>query len=84
MNITKYRKSRHTVVCRAPQEAGTQHREYIDREKKQFSHIHSSVLLLQNKTIFAVNTPINISTPHFTFQQNHFKHSRDMTLQKLA
>ena len=26
--------SRHTVVCRAAQEAGTQHREYIDRKKE--------------------------------------------------
>ena len=26
--------SRHTVVCRAAQEAGTQPREYIDRKKE--------------------------------------------------
>ena len=27
-------KSRHTVVCRAAQEAGAQPREYIDRKKE--------------------------------------------------
>ena len=26
--------SRHTVVCRAAQEAGAPHREYIDRKKE--------------------------------------------------
>ena len=26
-------KSRHTIVCRAAQEAGAPHREYIDRKK---------------------------------------------------
>ena len=28
--------SRHTIVCRAAQEAGAPHREYIDRKKRHF------------------------------------------------
>ena len=36
--------SRHTVVCRAAQEAGAPHREYIDRKKMSFSHLCISVI----------------------------------------
>ena len=50
----------------------------------QFLHFHSSVLPLQNKTMFAVETPANVSTQHTKFERNHFKYSRDMRLQKLA
>ena len=32
--IAFYCKSRHTIVCRAAQEAGAPHREYIDRKKE--------------------------------------------------
>ena len=34
MITSNYQKSRHTVVCRAAQEAGAQPREYIDRKKE--------------------------------------------------
>ena len=50
----------------------------------QYSHFRSSVLSRQNKTIFAVGIPANVSTSHTKFEQNHFKRSRDMQLQKLA
>ena len=35
-------KSRHTIVCRAAQEAGAPHREYIDRKKENaiFTHLY--------------------------------------------
>ena len=36
------RQSRHTVVCRAAQEASASHREYINR--MQFLHLCSSVI----------------------------------------
>ena len=34
--------SRHTIVCRAAQEAGAPHREYIDRKKENviFTHLY--------------------------------------------
>ena len=34
--------SRHTIVCRAAQEAGKPHREYIDRKKENviFTHLY--------------------------------------------
>ena len=59
---------------------------YTDRKKESviFTRIRSSVLPLQNGTIFAVDTSTNVSTPHTKFQQNDFKHFRDMRLQKLA
>ena len=71
-------------MCPAAQEAGAQHHEYIDRKKTRFSHLCSSVLPLRNKTIFAVDTPANFSTPHTKFEQNRFKRSLDMRLQTLA
>ena len=46
--------SRHTVVCRAAQEAGAPHREYITgRKKTQFSHLCSSVIPYPIGTKFA-------------------------------
>ena len=50
----------------------------------QFSHLRSSVLPLQNKTIFAVDTPANFSTPHSKFERDRFKHFRDIRFQTLA
>ena len=35
-------------------------------------------------SIFAVDMPTNISTSNNKFEQNHFKRSQDMRLQKLA
>ena len=38
-----YNTSRHTIVCRAAQEAGAPHREYIDRKKERKRHFHTFV-----------------------------------------
>ena len=38
------------------------------------------MVLLQSDTIFAVETPSTISSPHSKFEQTHFKYSRDMKL----
>ena len=50
----------------------------------RFSHLRSSVLPLQNKTILAVDTSANVSTSHTKFERNRFKLSQDIQLQKLA
>ena len=38
------------------------------RKKTRFSNLRTSVLPLQNKTIFAVDMRANVSTPHTTFE----------------
>ena len=37
--------SRHTIVCRAAQEAGAPHREYINRKKERKHTFHTYVAL---------------------------------------
>ena len=53
--------SRHTIVCRAAQEAGAPHREYINRltgrKKTQFSHLCSSVIPYPIGNKFARDMP---------------------------
>ena len=50
----------------------------------QFSHICHSVLLVQNRAVFAVEMPSTVSTPHSKFKVNCARQFRDMNIQKLA
>ena len=50
----------------------------------RFSRICTFVMLVRNRTIFAVEMPSTVSTPHFKFQLNRARHFRDMNFQKLA
>jgi len=47
----------------------------------QFLHMRNFVLLVWNQTIFAVEIPSTISTPHLKFQLNHARH---LPIYKLA
>ena len=49
--------SRHTVVCRASQQAGVPHREYINRKKTRFSYHCSSVFPYPIDTTFSTDVP---------------------------
>ena len=50
--------SRHTVVCRAAQEAGAPHREYIDRKKENVIFtLCISVMAYPIETKFAAELP---------------------------
>jgi len=50
----------------------------------QFSHIHNFVLLERNQTIFAMEMPSTVNTPHPKFHLNHARRFLDMNFQKLA
>ena len=77
-------KAHDSVSCGQRSQHATPVSILTGRKKTRFLHLRSSVLPLQNKTVFAVDTPANVSTPHTKFEQNRFKRSRDMRLQKLA
>ena len=49
--------SRHTVVCRAAQEADKPHREYINRKKVRFSYLCSSVIPYPIETKVTTDLP---------------------------
>jgi len=51
---------------------------WTGRPITQFLCIHNFVVLLQNSTIFAVEMPSTISTPHSKFQLNHSRRFWDM------
>ena len=70
-------KSRHTVVCRAAQEASAPYP--WGRTMTQFSRI-----LVRNWMIFAMEMPSAVSTLHSKFQLNCARRFRNINLQKLA
>ena len=71
--------SRHMVVFCVANNPACNTVSILTGRKMRFLQLLSSVL--QNKTIFAVDTPTNVSTPHTKFEQNQFKHSQHMRLQ---
>ena len=71
--------SRHTTVCHAAKKPAHNTMSILTgRKKTRFLYFCISVVPLQNKMIFAVDTPANVSSPHTKFEQNHFKRSQDI------
>ena len=59
--------SRHTIVCRAAQEAGASHR-YIDRKKENI--IFTPLYPYPIGTKFAAELPVSYGSPHSKFEGN--------------
>ena len=61
--------SRHTVVCRAAQEAGAPHREYIDRKNENVIFTPCiSVITYRIGTKFATQLPASQGSLHSKFE----------------
>ena len=71
-------------MCRAAQEAGVPHREYINRKKTQFSHLCSSVIPYSIGTKFATDVPASYGSLHTKFEEHRSSHFRDMSGQKFV
>ena len=70
--------SRHTVVCRAAQEAGVPPVSILTgRKKTQFSHLCSSVIPYLIGTKFAREVPASKGSLHTKFEENRSSHFRD-------
>ena len=67
-------------MCRAAQESGAPHREYIDRKKENvISHFCISVISYPIETKFTAELPANKGSLHSKFEGNHSSHFRDMS-----
>ena len=74
--------SRHTVVCRAAQEAGVPPVSILTgRKKMQFSHLCSSVIPYSIGTQFAREVPASKESLHTKFEENRSSHFRDTSEQ---
>ena len=73
-------------MCRAAQEAGAPHREYIitGRKKTQFSHLCSSVIPYPIGTTFATDVPASYGSLHTKFEENRYSHFRDTSEQNFV
>ena len=76
--------SRHTIVCRAAQEAGAPHRGYIDRKKTSFSHFCISVIHYPIGTEFVTEFPASEGSLHTKFEGNRSSHFRDTSCQSFG
>ena len=73
-------------MCRADQEAGAPHREYIlltGRKKMQFSHLCSSVIPYPIGTKFTTDVPASYGSLHTKFEENWSSYFRDTSEQIL-
>ena len=77
-------KTHGSVSCGPRSWSATPVRILTERTIIRFSRIFNFVMLERNWTIFAVEMPSTVSTPHFKFQLNRARHFRDMNFQKLA
>ena len=77
--------SRHTVVCRAAQEAGVPPVSILTgRKKMQFSHLFSSVIPYPIGTKFAREVPASKGSLHTKFEENCSSHFRDTSEQNFV
>ena len=77
--------SRHTVVCRAAQEAGVPSVSILTgRKKTQFSHLCSSVIPHPIGTKFAKEVPASKGSLHTKFEENRSSHFRDTSEQNFV
>ena len=77
--------SRHTVVCRAAQEAGVPPVSILTgRKKTQFSHLCSSVIPYPIGTKFAREVPAGKGSLHTKFEENRSSHFRDTSEQNFV
>ena len=77
--------SRHTVVCRAAQEAGVPPVSILTgRKKTQFSHLCSSVIPYPIGTKFAREVPASKGSLHTKFEENRSSHFRDTSEQNFV
>ena len=77
--------SRHTVVCRAAQEAGVPPMSILTgRKKMQFSHLCSSVIPYPIGTKFATDVSASLGSLHTQFEENRSSHFRDTSEQKFV
>ena len=84
MNVHNYI-SRHTVVCRAAQEAGVPPVSILTgRKKTQFLHLCSSVIPYPIGTKFAKEVPASKGSLHAKFEENRSSHFRDTSEQNFV
>ena len=77
--------SRHTVVCRAAQEAGVPPVSILTgRKKTQFSHLCTFVITYPIGTKFAREMPASTGSLHTKFEENRSSHFRDTSEQNFA
>ena len=77
--------SRHTVVCRAAQEAGVPPVSILtERKKTQFSHLCNSVIPYPIETKFAGDVPASKGSPHTKFEENRSSHFRNTSEQNFV
>ena len=77
--------SRHTVVCRAAQEASVPPVSILTgRKKTQFSHLCSSVIPYPIGTKFATEVPASKGSLHTKFEENRCSHFRDTSEQNFV
>ena len=77
--------SRHTVVCRAAQEAGVPPVSILtERKKTQFSHLCNSVIPYPIRTKFAREVPASKGSLHTKFEENRSCHFRDTSEQNFV
>ena len=77
--------SRHTVVCRAAQEAGVPPVSILTGKKKmQFSHLCSSVIPYPIGTKCAREVPASKGSLHTKVEENRSSHFRDTSEQKFV
>ena len=77
--------SRHTVVCRAAQEAGVPPVSILTgRKKTQFSHLCSSVIPYPIGTKFAREVPASKGSLHTKFEENRSSHFPDTSEQNFV
>ena len=82
---TSFTQSRHTVVCRAAQEAGVPPVSILTgRKKTQFSHLCSSVIPYPIGTKFAREVPASKGSLHTKFEENRSSHFRDTSKQNFV
>ena len=83
--LTSIYTSRHTVVCRAAQEAGVPPKSILTgRKKTQFSHLCSSVIPYPIGTKFAREVPASKGSLHTKFEENRSSHFRDTSDQNFV
>ena len=77
--------SRHTVVCRAAQEAAVPPMSILTgRKKMQFSHLCSSVIPYPIGTKFAREVPASKGSLHTKCEEHHSSHFRDTSEQNFV
>ena len=83
--VIKSGESRHTVVCRAAQEAGVPPVSIITgRKKTQFSHLCSSVIPYPIGTKFAKEVPASKGSLHTKYEENRSSHFRETSEQNFV